>query len=37
MAEEQWLESLRAGFAETFFEGNRTAFLVGRNAQKAKA
>jgi len=27
MTEDQWLESLRAGFAETFFEGNRNAFL----------
>ena len=30
MAEEQWLTALRAGFAETFFEGNRKAFLIGR-------
>jgi indolepyruvate ferredoxin oxidoreductase beta subunit len=36
MAEEQWLASLRAGFAETFFEGNRTAFLIGREGQRAK-
>jgi indolepyruvate ferredoxin oxidoreductase, beta subunit len=33
MTEEQWLASLRAGFAETFFEGNRKAFLIGRAAQ----
>ena len=36
MAEEQWLASLRAGFAETFFEGNRTAFLIGRGGQKSE-
>jgi indolepyruvate ferredoxin oxidoreductase beta subunit len=36
MAEEQWLDSLRSGFAETFFEGNRTAFLVGRAGQKSE-
>jgi indolepyruvate ferredoxin oxidoreductase beta subunit len=35
MAEEQWLASLKAGFAETFFEGNRKAFTIGRNGQKA--
>jgi len=34
MTEGHWLTSLRAGFAETFFEGNRKAFLVGRAAQK---
>ena len=34
MAEEQWLASLRSGFAETFFEGNQKAFLVGRAGQK---
>jgi hypothetical protein len=34
MAEEQWLASLRSGFADTFFEGNRNAFLVGRAGQK---
>jgi len=37
LAEEQWLTALRAGFAESFFEGNRTAFLIGRNGQKAQA
>jgi indolepyruvate ferredoxin oxidoreductase beta subunit len=31
MAEEQWLAALRAGFAESFFEGNWKAFLIGRN------
>ncbi len=35
MAEEQWLGALRSGFAETFFEGNRNAFLIGRDGQKA--
>jgi len=34
MAEEQWLDALRAGFAEKFFEGNRKAFLVGRKGQE---
>ncbi len=34
MAEEQWLDALRAGFAENFFEGNRQAFLLGREARK---
>ena len=37
MAEEQWLDALRAGFAETFFEGNQKAFLIGRSEQRAKA
>ncbi len=32
MAEEHWLASLRAGFAEQFHEGNRKAFLIGRAA-----
>jgi indolepyruvate ferredoxin oxidoreductase beta subunit len=36
MAEAQWLDSLRTGFAEKFFEGNRKAFLIGRDGQKAK-
>jgi indolepyruvate ferredoxin oxidoreductase beta subunit len=34
MAEGQWLDSLHSGFAETFFEGNQKAFLVGRAGQK---
>jgi len=34
MAEEQWLECLHSGFAETFFDGNRKAFLIGRAGQK---
>jgi indolepyruvate ferredoxin oxidoreductase beta subunit len=37
MPEEQWLTSLRASFGENFFEGNRKAFLIGRNGQKAQA
>jgi indolepyruvate ferredoxin oxidoreductase beta subunit len=37
MAEEQWLASLRAGFAETFFEGNQKAFLIGRSSQKSES
>jgi len=36
MAEEQWLDALRAGFAETFFDGNRKAFLIGRHAHKTQ-
>jgi indolepyruvate ferredoxin oxidoreductase beta subunit len=35
MAEQEWLEALRAGFDEAFFEGNRTAFLLGRKSQQA--
>jgi len=34
MAEETWLESLKKGFADSFFEGNRAAFLLGRAGQK---
>jgi len=30
MSQDGWLEVLRAGFAENFFEANRQAFLVGR-------
>jgi indolepyruvate ferredoxin oxidoreductase beta subunit len=33
MAEEQWLTCLHAGFAETFFDGNKKAFLTGRTNQ----
>ena len=36
MAEEQWLAALRAGFAESFFDRNQKAFLIGRRGQKAK-
>jgi indolepyruvate ferredoxin oxidoreductase beta subunit len=36
MSEDLWLASLRAGFAETFFEGNRKAFLLGRAGQTEK-
>jgi indolepyruvate ferredoxin oxidoreductase beta subunit len=35
LAEAQWLDSLRTGFAETFFDGNRKAFLIGRSGQKS--
>jgi indolepyruvate ferredoxin oxidoreductase beta subunit len=31
--EGQWLEALREGFDEKFYEGNRTAFLAGRASQ----
>lgn len=34
MPEELWLESLRTGFDEAFFEGNKKAFLIGRSSQK---
>jgi indolepyruvate ferredoxin oxidoreductase, beta subunit len=34
MPEDQWLAALRSGFKESFFEGNREAFLIGRNGQK---
>jgi indolepyruvate ferredoxin oxidoreductase beta subunit len=33
MKESDWLEALREGFDETFFAGNRAAFLLGRNSQ----
>ena len=36
MTEAQWLDALSAGFAETFFEGNRKAFLIGRKVQKSE-
>jgi len=35
MPEDLWLASLRAGFDEAFFEGNRKAFQIGRASQKA--
>ena len=35
MDEKLWLDALRSGFDETFFEGNKKAFLVGRKAQDA--
>jgi indolepyruvate ferredoxin oxidoreductase beta subunit len=37
MSEAQWLDALRAGFAEKFFEGNRKAFRIGREQQKVKS
>lgn len=33
MPAEAWLEALRAGFDEAFYEGNQQAFLVGRAGQ----
>ena len=36
MPEEQWLTSLRSGFEETFFEGNKKAFLIGRASVHAR-
>jgi indolepyruvate ferredoxin oxidoreductase beta subunit len=36
MSEDLWLAALRAGFAESFFEGNRKAFLIGRTGQEGK-
>ena len=35
MPEQAWVLSLREGFDEAFFEGNRKAFLLGREAQRA--
>jgi len=32
MPEEFWIAALRAGFDESFFEGNQKAFLIGRKA-----
>jgi indolepyruvate ferredoxin oxidoreductase, beta subunit len=37
MAEDQWVASLRAGFAEAFFDGNRQAFMIGRASQAPAA
>jgi indolepyruvate ferredoxin oxidoreductase, beta subunit len=36
MDEEQWLAALRAGFDETFYDGNQKAFLIGRSSQKSE-
>jgi indolepyruvate ferredoxin oxidoreductase, beta subunit len=36
MAEEQWLEALGEAFDKSFFEGNRKAFLIGREGRKSK-
>ncbi|HWI55767.1 MAG TPA: 2-oxoacid:acceptor oxidoreductase family protein [Bacillota bacterium] len=35
LGEELWLEALRSGFDETFFAGNKQAFLTGRASQAA--
>ena len=37
MPEEQWLDSLREAFDESFFEGNKKAFLIGRAEQAETA
>lgn len=34
LAEELWLEALRSAFEESFFEGNKQAFLIGRGNGK---
>jgi hypothetical protein len=34
MPQDGWLEVLRAGFPENFFEANRQAFLIGRQNQE---
>ncbi len=36
LAEECWLDTLRAAFPESFFEANRTAFLAGRHSNPPK-
>jgi indolepyruvate ferredoxin oxidoreductase beta subunit len=36
-AEDVWIEALRAGFAPSFFEGNKQAFLTGRAGQQIAA
>lgn len=33
MSEDQWLGAVREGFAESFFEANRQAFLAGKASQ----
>jgi len=37
MDEASWLEGLRHGFAEQYFEANKQAFLVGRTSQNGAA
>lgn len=37
MPEDLWLDSLRTAFDESFFEGNRKAFLLGRSSQNLSA
>lgn len=34
ISEEIWLTSLRTGFDEAYFEGNKTAFQLGRSGRK---
>ena len=36
MSEELWLEALREAFDARFFEGNKTAFGIGRAAQASR-
>ncbi len=36
MPEDLWLASLRAGFEESLFEGNRKAFLIGRAGTESR-
>lgn len=36
MPEDLWLSSLREGFHSAFYEGNKTAFLVGRESEAAR-
>lgn len=36
MSQELWLSSLEAGFNVAFFEGNKTAFLLGRQTEAAR-
>jgi indolepyruvate ferredoxin oxidoreductase, beta subunit len=35
ISEELWLSSLKAAFNETFFEGNKRAFLIGRGSRSS--
>ena len=35
MPDDLWLSSLREGFDASFFDGNKAAFLIGRNSQKS--
>jgi indolepyruvate ferredoxin oxidoreductase beta subunit len=37
ISEEIWMTALKEGFAENFFEGNRQAFVIGRQSQRPVA
>ncbi|MBN2506316.1 MAG: indolepyruvate oxidoreductase subunit beta [Verrucomicrobia bacterium] len=37
LPESHWLEALRSGFPEAFFEANRQAFLLGRSSQTQRS